>query len=153
MRKNLNWFLKFECLFFSFIDMQMSGCAWLSGCCLMPIQQFFQLYRGENKLIISPKRSLGDILCLLRFLLLLHHPDCCRVMYCYSTFLFHYYTSSSSYYYYYYSSTHVWPVDFSEMPWSNFMKPCRNIICHVKLCLLGLIFSKWLPLPWKRPKC
>jgi hypothetical protein len=24
---------------------------------------------------------------------------------------------------------------FSEMPWSNLMKPCRNIICHVKLCL------------------
>jgi hypothetical protein len=26
------------------------------------------------------------------------------------------------------------PLDFSEMPWSNFMKPCRNSICHVKLC-------------------
>jgi hypothetical protein len=40
-----------------------------------------------------PKRSLWDILCLLHFLLLflLHHSDCCRVMYCYSTFLFHYY--------------------------------------------------------------
>ena len=45
------------------------------------------------------------------------------------------------------------PLDFSEMPWSNFMKPCRNIICHVKLCFKGLIFSKWLPLPWKWPKC
>jgi len=56
-------------------------------------------------------------------------PDCCRVTYCYSTFLFHYYYSS-----YYYSSTHFCPLDFSEMPWSNFMKPCRNIICHVKLC-------------------
>jgi hypothetical protein len=43
------------------------------------------------------------------------------------TFLFHYY-------YYYSSSTHFCPLDFSEMPWSNFMKPCRNIICHVKLC-------------------
>jgi hypothetical protein len=53
----------------------------------------------------------------------------------------------------YYSSTHFCPLDFSEMPWSNFMKPCRNIICHVKLCCEGLIFSKWLPLPWKRPKC
>jgi hypothetical protein len=53
--------------------------------------------------------------------LLLHHPDSSRVMYCYSTFLFHYY---------YYSSTHFCPLDFSEMPWSNF----RNIICHVKLC-------------------
>ena len=30
-----------------------------------------QLYHGENKLIMSPKRSLVDILCLLRFLLLL----------------------------------------------------------------------------------
>jgi hypothetical protein len=27
------------------------------------------------------------------------------------------------------------------MPWSNFMKPCRNIICHVKFCLYGLIFQ------------
>ena len=67
-------------------------------------------------------RSLGDILCLLRFLLfLLHHPDCCRVMYCYSTFLFHYY----------YSSTHFCQLDFSEMPWSNFMKPCMNIIYYL----------------------
>jgi hypothetical protein len=47
-------------------------------------------------LIMSPKRSLEDILCLLRFLLLLHHPDCCRVMYCYSTFLFHYYYITST---------------------------------------------------------
>jgi phage shock protein PspC (stress-responsive transcriptional regulator) len=37
-------------------------------------------------------------------------------------------------FYYYYYSTHFCPLDFSEMPWSNFMKPCRNIICHVKLC-------------------
>ena len=42
---------------------------------------------------------------------LLHHPDCCRVMYCYSTFLFHYSYYSSS-------STHVCPLDFSEMPCS-----------------------------------
>jgi hypothetical protein len=56
-----------------------------------------------------------------------------RVMYCYSTFLFHYY--------YYYSFTYFCPLDFSEMPWSNFMKPCRNIICHVKMCCEGLIFS------------
>ena len=70
-------------------------------------------------------------------------PNFSRVTYCYSTFLFHYY----------YSSTHFCPLDFSEMPWSNFMKPCRNIICHVKLCFKGLIFSKWLPLPWKWPKC
>ena len=47
----------------------------------------------------------------------------------------------------------VCPTHLSEMPWSNFMKPCRNIICHVKLCLYGLMFSKWLSLPWKRPKC
>ena len=77
-------------------------------------------------IIMAPKRSLWDILFLLCFLL--HHPDCCRVMYCYSTFLFHYY-----YYSDYSSSTHFC-LDFSEMPWSNFMKPCRNIICHVKLC-------------------
>jgi hypothetical protein len=37
----------------------------------------------NQTIIMSPKRSLGDILCLLRFLLL-HHHDCCRVMYCYS---------------------------------------------------------------------
>ena len=36
----------------------------------------------------------------------LRHPDCSRVTYCYSTFLFHYY----------YSSTHFCPLDFSEMP-------------------------------------
>ena len=114
--------------------------------CLLYLHDYF--CRKWTSVIMSSKRSLGDILCLLRFLL--HHPDCCRVMYCYATFLFHYY--SYSYYYYYYSSTHFCPLYFSEMPWSNFMKPCRNIICHVKLCCIGLIFSKWLPLPWKRPK-
>jgi hypothetical protein len=57
------------------------------------------------------------------------------------------------YYYYYSSSTHFCPLDFSEMPWSDFMKPCRNIIWHEKLCCQGLFFSKWLPLPWKRQKC
>jgi hypothetical protein len=98
-------------------------------------------------IIMALKRSLWDII-LLCFLLL-HHPDCCRVMYCYSTFLFHYYY----YYYYYYYSTHFFPLDFPEMPRSNFMKPCRNIICHVKLCVKGLIFSKWPPFPWKRPEC
>ena len=87
-------------------------------------------------LSLPNKVSLRDLLFLLHFLLLflfllllLHHPDCCQVMYCYSTFLFHYY-----YYSYYSSSTHFCPLNFSEMPWSNFMKPCRNIICHVKLC-------------------
>jgi hypothetical protein len=29
----------------------------------------------------------------------------------------------------------VCPTQFSKMPWSNFMKLCRIIICHVKLCL------------------
>ena len=40
----------------------------------------------------------GDVLLFyvsFSLLLLLRHPGCCRVMYCYSTFLFHYY-----YYYY-----------------------------------------------------
>ena len=45
---------------------------------------------------------------------------------------------SVSYYSYYYSSSFflppkVCPTHISEMLWSNFMKPCRNIICHVKL--------------------
>jgi hypothetical protein len=48
---------------------------------------------------------------------------CCSLLLCNG--------NSSSYYY---SSTHFCPLDFSEMLWSNFMKPWRNIICHVKLC-------------------
>ena len=65
----------------------------------------------------------GWCIAILRFFsLILHHPDGSRVMYCYSTFLFHYYYSfSSSYYYYYYYSTHFCLLVFSEMPWSNFM--------------------------------
>ena len=122
-------------------------------------------------IIKSPKQSMEDLLFLLRFLLLflfllLRRPECSRVTYCYSTFLFHYYYITLSVvgwciailhffftiiitsprtqsgdvllfyvsFYYYYSSTHFCPLHFSEMPWSNFMKPCRNIICHVKLC-------------------
>ena len=100
------------------------------------------LFYVSFSLLLSSQTKYGNLLFLHRFLLLLlllllllHHPDCSRVMYCYSTFLFHYYYYS--YYsssYYYYSSTHFCPLDFSKMPWSNFMKPCRNIICHVKLC-------------------
>jgi hypothetical protein len=58
--------------------------------------KLFRSWLQIPMLIMSPKRSLEDILCLLRFLLLLHHPDCCRVMYCYSTFLFHYYYITST---------------------------------------------------------
>jgi hypothetical protein len=95
-------------------------------------------------LIKSPKQRLETYwFCSVSYYYYMH-PDCCRVMYCYSMFLFQYY---------YYYSTHFCPLDFSEMPWSNIMKPCRNIICYVKLVFKGLIFSKWLPLPWKRPKC
>ena len=43
-------------------------------------------------IITSPRLLSGDVLLFhVSFSLLLHHPDCCRVMYCYSTFLFHYY--------------------------------------------------------------
>ena len=43
-------------------------------------------------LITSPQMQSGDLLLFyVSFSLLLHHPDCCREMYCYSTFLFHYY--------------------------------------------------------------
>ena len=43
-------------------------------------------------LLSLPNKVWGDLLFLLRFLLLfllllLHHPDCCRVMYCYSIIL------------------------------------------------------------------
>ena len=46
-------------------------------------------------------------------------------------------------------SPKVCPTHLSEMPWSNLMKPCRNIICHVKLCLSGLETANML----KRPTC
>jgi hypothetical protein len=42
--------------------------------------------------------------------------------------------NGNSSYYSYSSSTHFCPLDFSEMPWSNFIKPCRNIIWQLKLC-------------------
>jgi hypothetical protein len=105
------------------------------------VQEFLSLPNNIWRLIVFAP----FLIIIIIFFLLLHHPDCCLVMYCYSTFLFHYS--------YYYSSTQFCPLDFSEMPWSNFMKPCRNIICHVKLCWQVLIFSKWLSLPWKQPKC
>ena len=95
------------------------------GWCIAILRFFFTIIR----IIMSPRLLSGNVLLFyVSFSLLLHHPDCCRVMCCYSTFLFHYYS------YYSFSSTHFCPLDFSEVPWSNFMKPCRNIICHVKLC-------------------
>jgi hypothetical protein len=107
------------------------------GWCIAILRFFFTIIIIIIILIIliitSPWLLSGDVLLFyVSFsLLLLRHPERSRLTYCYSTFLFHYY------YYYYsysYSSTHLCPHDFSEMPWSNFMKPCRNIICHVKLC-------------------
>ena len=34
----------------------------VSDCCLTPIQQFFQLYNGENKLIVNVLDLVGFIL-------------------------------------------------------------------------------------------
>ena len=47
---------------------------------------------------------------------------------------------SSSFFLSFFLLSKVCLTHFSEMPRSNFMKPCRNIICHVKLCLSWLIF-------------
>ena len=111
---------------------QSNMCTWMSEWLLLSANSAIcQLYHGKNRLIKSPKQSLGDLMFLLRFLLflfLLHHPDCCRVMYCYSTFLFHYYYSSYYSYSYYSSSTHLCPLDFSEMPWWN---------------LVGISYAMW----------
>ena len=88
------------------------------GWCIAILRFFLTIFT-------SPRTQSGDVLLFyISFSLLLRRPKRSRVTYCYSTFLFHYY----------YSSTHFCPLDFLEMPWSNFMKPCRNIICHVKLC-------------------
>jgi hypothetical protein len=94
----------------------------------------------------SPKQSMWDILCLLPFLLfLLWLPNEVCETYCFC---------SVSYYYY-----------------SSFI--CINFVRHVsRRCLdqtlwnlVGIsyamwscafkcwFFSKWLPLPWKQPKC
>ena len=95
-------------------------------------------------LIMAPKRSLWDILLLLCFLLLLHHPDCCRVMYCYYIIILiliillpHIFVRSISRRC---LDQTLWNlVGISYAMWS----------CAFK----GWFFSKWLPLPWKRPKC
>jgi hypothetical protein len=98
-------------------------------------------------IITSPRLLSGDVLLFhVSFSLLLHHPDCCWVMYCYSiiitsprllsgdVLLFHvsfslllhhpdccrvmycYSTFLFHYYYYSYSSTHFCPLYFSGMP-------------------------------------
>ena len=55
------------------------------GWCIAILRFFFTI-------IASPRLLSGDVLLFyVSFSLLLHHPDCCQVMYCYSTFLFHYY--------------------------------------------------------------
>ena len=124
-------------------------------------------------IMISPKLCLADILCLLRFLL--HHPDCCRVMYYYSTFLFHYY-------YYVTRNAVGWRIAILRFFFTIIIIIILLIIIiilpHIfvrsisRRCLdqtlwnfagisyamwscavKGWFFSKWLPLPWKRPKC
>ena len=41
--RNLNW-----CKIFFYLSLE-----WVSVCCLTPTQHFFQLYHGENKLIVN----------------------------------------------------------------------------------------------------
>ena len=75
-------------------------------------------------LIMSTKRSLGDIILLLRYLLLL--------LLLYKILYLH----NNTFLLFFLLPHQLCPSLFSEMPWSNFMKPCkscRNIICHVKL--------------------
>jgi hypothetical protein len=143
-------------------------------------------------LITSPRLLSGDVLLFyVSYSLLLHHPDCCRLMYCYSTFLFRYYY----YYSYYYITPTVvgWCIAILRFFFTIIITSprllsgdvllfyfsfsllllffhtfCRSISqrcldqalwnlvgisyamwsCAVK----GWSFSKWLPLPWKRPK-
>ena len=122
--------------------------------------------------ITSPLLMSGDVLLFyvsfsLLFVLLCH-PDCCRVTYCYSTFLFHYY---------YITPTVVgWCVAilrffFTIILIILFLPPIfvrsisRRCLDQTLWNLVGIsyvmwscafkgsFFSKWLPLPWKRPKC
>ena len=97
----------------------------------------FQLYTSENRLIMVPKQSLGDILCLLRFWLWLPNEVC--ETYCFCS------CSSSSYYYSSFFRINVvqyvsprclaktlWNlVGISYAMWSSACK--------------GWFFSKWLP--------
>ena len=97
-------------------------------------------------LITSPRLLSGEVLLfyvsfsrLLLLLFLLHHPDCCRVTYCYSIIIIipHIFVRSISRRC---LDQTLWNlVGISYAMWS----------CAVK----GWFFSKWLPLPWKRPKC
>ena len=81
------------------------------------------LCNGNSSYYYVTPNAVGWRIAILRFFFtIITSPEHSRVTYCYSTFLFHYY-----YYYYYYSSTHFCLLDFSEMPWSNFTKLCRNI--------------------------
>ena len=72
----------------------------------------FLLNVGCTLIIMAPKRSLWDISFLFCFLLLFLLPH----QFC--------------------------PARFSEMPWSNFMKPWRNIIAMWSCAFKGWFFSK-----------
>ena len=92
------------------------------------------------KIILSTVQA--SACCLLFILLWL--PNKVWETYC-VCFLSYYYSYYYYYYYYYYSfflPSKVCPTHISEMPWSNFMKPCRNIICHVKLSFSSVDFFK-----------
>ena len=58
--------------------------------------------------------------------------------------------NSSSYYYF---STRFCPLDFSEMPSSNLWNLVGISYAMWSCAVKSSFFFKFLPLPWKRPKC
>ena len=79
------WFIVL--IFFYLIEINLCRC---TNCLCPPNEVVFAPFLI---IITSPRLLLGDVLlfCVSFSLLLLRLPDCCRVTYCYSMFLFHYY--------------------------------------------------------------
>ena len=116
---------------------------WIDDQCLIFLFLMLNGKAANANVIMAP--NLGDILCFLRFLLLLWLPNKVCETYCFCSVSYYYYSS-------FFRINFIWHVSrrcLEQTLWNLVGISYAMWNCAFK----GWFFSKWLPLPWKRPKC
>ena len=113
---------------------------WIDDQCLIFLFLMLSGKAANANVIMAP--NLGDILCLLRFLLLLWLPNEVRETYWFCSVSYYYYSS------FFFHINFVWHVSrrcLEQTLWNLVGISYAMWSCALK----GWFFSKWLPLPWK----
>ena len=140
----LNW--SYQCVFSIIISLA----SFLLVCRLFHFRSF-NIVLTLDLFLWRPVTYHAARLCTFSILSILWLPNKVCPTYCVCSVFF--YCSYYIFFFFFLSSVKSLSDTFLWDALIKLMKPCRNIICHVKLFFKVLIFSKWLPLPWKWPKC